>query len=102
MLTHIHTYTHTYIQTTKAYLPYKLNTEPFGSGELKCKHPDFKFYLSKLIIKFFSIWCDVNFGSVFIFFFFFFFFYLFFKQWEKKIKLTLYLVGKFLLVNLPR
>ena len=31
----IHTYIHTYIQTTEAYLYYKLTNEHKGSGELK-------------------------------------------------------------------
>ena len=30
-----HTYTHTHIRTTEAYLYYKLTNEPKGSGELK-------------------------------------------------------------------
>ena len=30
-----HTYTHTFIRTTEAYLSCKLTTEPKGSGELK-------------------------------------------------------------------
>ena len=30
----IHTYIHTHIRTTEAYLSYKLTTEPKGSGEL--------------------------------------------------------------------
>ena len=37
MLKTKHTYKHTYIRTTEAYLYHKLTNEPKGSGELKTK-----------------------------------------------------------------
>ena len=57
----------------KSSLAWKLEVHPkFFNGKkkkknfLKCNRPDFKFYLYKLNNKkYFLIWCNVNFESVF-------------------------------------